>query len=115
MKLHKFFQSKKYFEEGIKEIISFINNGENLTAEYLNIENDLPNEIIISGSFLMDPLDKLYFKSKAQAIIGSNSSLSLWAGFSVNSRDGNCIFPKSWFGSDDLRDKSPVPTDFVRF
>ena len=74
-----------------------------------------PNEIIISQSNLEDPFDNLYIMSQARAIIGANSSFSLWAGFSVNSRDGVCIFPKNWFGSDDMRDKSPVPSDFLQF
>ena len=174
VKMHGFFQSKKYFEENFNEIISLINSRENLTSEYFNIEKDFPhefvaihfrrgdyllnqdyhplttmeyyekalgyldskgctltkivftddellakkafpNEIIISDSTLSNPFDNLYFMSKAQAIIGANSSFSLWAGFSVNSRDGICIFPKNWFGSDDMRDKSPVPSDFLRF
>lgn len=174
IKLHGFFQSHKYFEEDFKEIISLINNRENLTAEYLKIENQFPNEfvaihfrrgdyllnqdyhplatmeyyekaliyldskacnhkkivftddevlakeafpneIIISESKLTDPFDNLYLMSKAQAIIGANSSFSLWAGFSVNSRGGICIFPKKWFGRGDMSDKSPVPSEFLKF
>ena len=174
VKLHGFFQSYKYFEENIGEIISLINNRENLTKQYLNIENSFPNEfvaihfrrgdyllnqdyhplatmeyyekalnhldskgcnfpkivftddgvlakeafpnyIIVSESELKDPFDNLYIMSKARAIIGANSSFSLWAGFSINSRDGICIFPKHWFGGNDMRDKSPVPSDFLQF
>jgi hypothetical protein len=174
IKLHGFFQSHKYFDENLDEIISLVNNRENLTDQYLNIENifpdeflaihfrrgdylqnqdyhplatmeyygkalsyleskgftlpkivftddeelakeAFPNEIIISQSKLEDPFDNLYIMSQAQAIIGANSSFSLWAGFSVNSREGICIFPKNWFGSDDMRDKSPVPSDFLQF
>ena len=174
VKLHGYFQSKKYFEEDIKEILLMINDRENLSSEYLNIENDFPsdfvaihfrrgdyllnqeyhplttmeyyekalnyldskysnfakivftddevlakkafpNEIIISESKIAEPFDNLYFMSKARAIIGANSSFSLWAGFSVKSRNGICIFPKNWFGSDDMKDKSPVPMDYLRF
>ena len=74
-----------------------------------------PNYAIISQSELKDPFDNLYFMSKAHAIIGANSSFSLWAGNFINYRDGICIFPKNWFGEGDMRDKSPVPSDFLRF
>ena len=74
-----------------------------------------PNETIFTSSNLKSPFDNLFLMGKAKAIIGANSSFSLWAGLSVNSRDGICIFPQNWFGKSDMRDLSPVPENFVRF
>ena len=173
-KLHGYFQSVKYFEENLPEVTSLINRRENLTQEYLELEDDFPhdfvaihfrrgdylinqdyhplttieyyeeairyldskginqskiiftddeklakeafpNEIIFTNSDLKSPFDNLYLMGKARAIIGANSSFSLWAGLSVNSRGGICIFPQKWFGRKDMLDLSPVPPDFLKF
>jgi hypothetical protein len=74
-----------------------------------------PNETILSSTHLKSPFDNLFLMGKAKALIGANSSFSLWAGFSVNSRDGICIFPQNWFGKNDMRDLSPVPANFLKF
>ena len=174
VKLHGYFQSVKYFEENLPEFISLINNRENLSEEYLELESGLPRdfiaihfrrgdyltnqdyhpltsleyyekafgyleskgfgqqkivftddeklakeafpkEIIFTSSNLRNPFDNLFLMGKAKALIGANSSFSLWAGLSVNSRDGICIFPQNWFGKQNMRDLSPVPANFLRF
>lgn len=174
VKLHGYFQSIKYFEENLPEVVSLINRRENLTREYLRLEDDFPhdfvaihfrrgdylinqdfhplttleyyeealryldskginqtkiiftddeklakeafpNEIILTDSDLKSPFDNLYLMGKAKAIVGANSSFSLWAGLLVNSRGGVCIFPQKWFGRKDMRDLSPVPPDFLKF
>ena len=174
VKLFGYFQSVKYFEDDLPELLSLINDRENLSQEYFKMESSFPsefvaihfrrgdylinqdyhpltsmeyyekaskflnsngfsqtkviftddeklakeafpNEIVITNANLKSAFDNLYLMGKAKAIIGANSSFSLWAGFSIKSREGVCIFPQKWFGRDDMRDLSPVPPNFLKF
>lgn len=74
-----------------------------------------PTDLILSQRDLSDPFDNMYLMSKGEAIIGANSSFSLWAGFLLSARGGTCIFPNRWFGSGRLKDLTPVPPEFIQF
>lgn len=74
-----------------------------------------PNDLILTQRDLVEPFDTLYLMSVGEAIIGANSSFSLWAALLCSASGGVCVFPNKWFGEGDLQDLSPVPTHFVRF
>jgi hypothetical protein len=74
-----------------------------------------PTDLVVTQKMLAQPFDNLYLMSQGEAIIGSNSSFSLWAGFLRSASGGVCIFPKRWFGLGSLKNLSPVPTNFVQF
>ena len=73
-----------------------------------------PTDIVITSSLLENTFDTLYLMSRGEAIIGSNSTFSLWAGLLLNERGGVSIFPKTWFGKGNLANESPVPPNFIR-
>jgi hypothetical protein len=52
--------------------------------------------------------------SKCKALIGANSTFSLWAGLIMNPKMKTRIFPKSWFTDKMISDKDIVPNLFIR-
>ena len=73
-----------------------------------------PKDLIVAQNNLAEPFDNLHLMSRGEAIIGANSSFSLWAALICSASGGVCIFPKKWFGEGNLRGLSPVPTHFIR-
>ena len=73
-----------------------------------------PNYTILTESQLTNPFDNLHMMSKGEAIIGANSTFSLWAGFLLNARGGICVFPQAWFGKGFMEKLSPVPLNYIR-
>ena len=84
------------------------------TDDELLAKEVFPNYTILTESQLASPFDNLHMMSEGQAIIGANSTFSLWASFLLNARGGICIFPKVWFGKGFMEKLSPVPLNFIR-
>lgn len=60
---------------------------------------------------LNDPVAILRVMSEATAIIGSNSSLSWWAAYLMNTRNPK-IFPAKWFANPDLDTTDLLPPEW---
>ena len=73
-----------------------------------------PTDLILSQNVLREPFDNMYLMSKGEAIVGANSSFSLWAGFLLSAQGGTCIFPNRWFGGSGMENLTPVPPEFIR-
>lgn len=54
-----------------------------------------PSDLVVTQKKLADPFDNMYLMSQGEAIIGANSSFSLWAGFLRSASGGGMYFPKS--------------------
>ena len=75
---------------------------------------EFPMDLILSQKDLAVPFDNMYLMSQGAAIIGANSSFSLWAAFLRKTNDGTCIFPNQWFGRGFMENLTPVPPEFIR-
>lgn len=73
-----------------------------------------PTDLVLTQDKLLNPFDNMYLMSQGEAVIGANSSFSLWAGFLRSASGGVCIFPNRWFGEGNLQNLSPVPTNFIQ-
>jgi hypothetical protein len=97
--------------------------GENLVDNPIVVFTDdkslarefFPNLQIVSNSELSSPFENLLLMSKAEAIIGANSTFSLWAGILMKNPEHLRIFPKKWFGPGFLSSDSPVPPTYTQF
>ena len=108
--------SKQYYESSLTYLLSLgINSKRVIFTDDATLAREVfPNEIILTQDDLIAPFDTMYLMSKGEAIIGANSSFSLWAGFLLSAKGGACVFPSLWFGRGVLDNLSPVPPDFVR-
>jgi len=60
------------------------------------------------------PAENMILMSKCKALIGANSTFSLWAGLVMSPKIKTRIFPKSWFTDKMISDKDIVPNYFIR-
>ena len=67
----------------------------------------------ISGENLFKPSENLILMSRMGGIIGSNSSLSWWAGFFNQRTEINC-FPEPWFANQQLDTRDLLPPDWKK-
>jgi len=56
-----------------------------------------PSQNVVSSEDLSDPFETMILMSKGVALIGGNSSFSLWAGYLMNHQMKITVFPKQWF------------------
>jgi hypothetical protein len=75
---------------------------------------EFPTDLILSQKDLAAPFDNMYLMSEGAAIIGANSSFSLWAAFLRRTNGETCIFPNRWFGKGFMENLTPVPPEFIR-
>ena len=66
----------------------------------------------ITSYNLNSPAENLVLMSKADYLIGANSTFSLWAGLLSNPHNRNRIFPRNWFDNGKLNSKDLIPTSF---
>lgn len=85
--------------------------------------SDEPDEaqLVIPGALayigpddIHSPAENMVLMSKCKALIGANSTFSLWAGLIMNPKIKTRIFPKSWFTDKMISDKDIVPNLFIR-
>lgn len=67
----------------------------------------------VSGENLSKPSENLILMSRMGGIIGSNSSLSWWAGFFNQRTEVNC-FPDPWFANPQLDTRDLLPPDWKK-
>lgn len=108
--------TKKYYEKALhylgKDGVDF--KKVIFTDDELLALEMFPTDLVLTQKKLVNPFDNMYLMSQGEAIIGANSSFSLWAGFLRSASGGVCIFPNRWFGVGNLKNLSPVPTNFVQ-
>ena len=68
----------------------------------------------ISDVELPSPAENLKLMSSGSALIGANSSFSLWAGFLMEGTSKVRIFPKEWFVDDRIITDDMMPESFMR-
>jgi hypothetical protein len=75
----------------------------------------VPGAVLYIGSKeLTSPAENLVLMSRCKALIGANSSFSLWAGMIMGSKNGIQLFPDPWFTKSGISDKDLLPQDFIR-
>ena len=75
----------------------------------------LPGAVAYIGpSELPSPAENLILMSRCRALIGANSSFSLWAGLIMEPDSKVRIFPNPWFADKSISDKDLVPKHFIR-
>jgi hypothetical protein len=60
------------------------------------------------------PAENMVLMSKCKALIGANSTFSLWAGLVMSPKIKTRIFPKSWFTDKMISETDFVPNHFIR-
>jgi hypothetical protein len=68
----------------------------------------------IGPTDLTSPAENMVLMSGCRALIGANSSFSLWAGLIMEPESKLRIFPTPWFAEKSLSDKDLVPQNFLR-
>lgn len=68
----------------------------------------------IGPSELPSPAENMVLMSRCRALIGANSSFSLWAGLIMEPDSKIRIFPNPWFAEKSISDKDLVPKHFIR-
>jgi hypothetical protein len=63
---------------------------------------------------LLSPAESMILMSRCKALIGANSSFSLWAGLLMMPQEKIRIFPNRWFAKHGIDDSDLVPTNFIR-
>lgn len=84
------------------------------TDDELLAREMFPTDLVLTQKHLVNPFDNMFLMSQGEAIIGANSTFSLWASFLRNASGGVCVFPNRWFGEGNLQNLSPVPTNFIQ-
>ena len=75
----------------------------------------VPGAVLYIGSKeLTSPAENLVLMSRCKALVGANSSFSLWAGMIMGSKNGIQLFPDPWFTKSGISDKDLLPQDFIR-
>lgn len=75
----------------------------------------LPGAVAYIGpSELPSPAENMVLMSSCRALIGANSSFSLWAGLIMEPDSKIRIFPNPWFAEKSISDKDLVPKHFIR-
>jgi len=75
----------------------------------------LPGAVAYIGpSELPSPAENMVLMSRCRALIGANSSFSLWAGLIMEPDSKIRIFPKPWFAEKSISDGDLVPKHFIR-
>ena len=75
----------------------------------------IPGAIAYIGPHdLESPAENLVLMSSCRALIGANSTFSLWAGLIMTSNSKTCIFPQPWFADESLDDSDLLPVEFIR-
>ena len=107
---------KLYYEKALSRLCELGLDAEKVvfTDDEILARELFPTYPILSQNDLIEPFDNIILMSQGEAIIGANSSFSLWAGFLLNAKGGTCIFPYRWFGSGFMENLSPVPPEFLR-
>jgi hypothetical protein len=76
---------------------------------------DFPNaDLYIGEDVDLTPPQLLSLMSATQGIIGSNSSLSWWAGYLLKGENPFRVYPEPWFSNKDLDTRDLVPPDWMR-
>ena len=63
---------------------------------------------------MQSPAENMVLMSKCKALIGANSTFSLWAGLVMSPKIKTRIFPKSWFTDKMISETDLVPNHFIR-
>jgi len=103
--------SKKYFHSAMLSVLKVNPNAKFIVfSDSIELaRNDFPYaEAYISGENLSKPSENLILMSRMGGIIGSNSSLSWWAGFFNQKTEINC-FPDPWFANQQLDTRDLLP------
>ena len=75
----------------------------------------VPGAVLYVGSKeLSSPAENLVLMSRCKALVGANSSFSLWAGMIMGSKNGIQLFPEPWFTKSGLSDRDLLPQEFIR-
>jgi hypothetical protein len=108
--------TKEYYLSAIQylEVVGLYLEKVVFTDDELLAKEVFPKYTILTEAQLASPFDNLHMMSEGQAIIGANSTFSLWASFLLNARGGICIFPEVWFGKGFMEKLSPVPPNYIR-
>jgi hypothetical protein len=108
--------SEKYFYLAMLSVLK-INAGAKFVVFSDSIElarKAFPYAIkYVSGENLFKPSENLMLMSRMGGIIGSNSSLSWWAGFFNQRTKINC-FPDPWFANQQLDTRDLLPPDWKK-
>jgi len=106
--------SKRYFRLAKISILERNANAKFIVfSDSIDLAKDVfPNaSAYISGENLFKPSENLILMSRMGGIIGSNSSLSWWAGFFNQKPKINC-FPDPWFANQQLDTRDLLPPDW---
>lgn len=63
---------------------------------------------------LTSPAETMVLMSSCRALIGANSSFSLWAALLMTPESKFRIFPNPWFAKEGISDKDLVPENFIK-
>jgi hypothetical protein len=75
----------------------------------------VPGAVLYVGSKeLSSPAENMVLMSRCKALVGANSSFSLWAGMIMGSKNEIRLFPEPWFTKSGLSDRDLLPRDFIR-
>jgi hypothetical protein len=108
--------SKKYFHSAMLSVLKVNPNAKFIVfSDSIELaRTDFPYaEEYISSVELFKPSENLILMSRMGGIIGSNSSLSWWAGFLNQKPEINC-FPDPWFANQNLDTRDLLPRDWKR-
>lgn len=108
--------SKRYFKLAIASVLETNTNAKFIVfSDSIDLARDIfPNaEAYVSGEDLSKPSENLILMSRMGGLIGSNSSLSWWAGFFNQKTEINC-FPYPWFANQQLDTRDLLPPDWKR-
>ena len=108
--------SKRYFQLAMDSVLKANANAKFVVfSDSIDLARDtFPNaEAYISGENLFKPSENLILMSRMGGIIGSNSSLSWWAGFFNQKTEINC-FPYPWFANQQLDTRDLLPPNWKR-
>ncbi len=91
--------SKSYYADAIKSLAASNQNLPKIiftdSPEYVN--QVIPkHDLVISVAEELTPMENLILMSKAEALIGANSTFSWWAGLAMDESKRK-IFPSKWF------------------
>ena len=108
--------TKQYYEKALRRVGDLGIDLEKVifTDDESLARKEFPMDLILSEKDLPEPFDNMYLMSEGTAIIGANSSFSLWAAFLRKTNGGTCIFPNRWFGRGFMENLTPVPPEFIR-
>ncbi len=70
--------------------------------------------LYIGSQELTSPAENLVLMSRCKALVGANSSFSLWAGMIMSSKNKLQLFPEPWFAKSGPSDRDLLPQEFIR-